>query len=270
MDGRLRGRIVGNVMRTHATNTLLAVSCLLASGCGQDLDVGSDVLWSSRFEGDSFAEWTPIPFGFGNEGAVAPNTLEVSSERAHQGTYSAKLTVSGTATNTQGIGASLVQNGGLPTQAYYSAWYYLPQSVTVGYYWVIMKFRAGLGNPPAQGELFDVNFTSPSAGVMSLRVYDHRSSDLPLSVRQPPDVPVNTWFQLEAFYRDASDSTGRFTLWLNGQQILDWQGATGLTSWVAWDVVSVGEDLFPEPAILYVDDCAISQTRVGPTGLLAK
>jgi len=135
---------------------------------------------------------------------------------------------------------------------------------------VIMKVRAELGNPPTQAELFDVNLTNPSAGKMSLRVYDHRSRDLPLSVPETPDVPVNAWFQLEAFYRDANDSTGRLTLWLDGQQILDWQGATGLTSWVAWDVVSVGEDLFPEPAILYVDDCAISQTRVGPTGLLAK
>jgi hypothetical protein len=249
----------------------LALSGLLSLGCGQDLDVGSDVLWSSRFEGGNFAEWSPVPFGFGNSGETAPNTIEVSNERTHLGSsYAAKMTVSGTATNTQGIGASLVQNGGLPTQAYYSAWYYLPQSVTVGYYWVIMKFRAALGNPPTQAELFDVNFTSPSAGKMSLRVYDHRNGDLPLSVPQPPDVPVNTWFQLEAFYRDASDSTGRFTLWLNGQTILDWQGATGLTSWVAWDVVSVGEALFPEPAILYVDDCAVSRTRVGPTGLLAK
>lgn len=269
MDRRLRGRLVGNAMRTRAT--LLALSGLLSLGCGQDLDVGSDVLWSSRFEGGNFAEWSPVPFGFGNSGETAPNTIEVSNERTHLGSsYAAKMTVSGTATNTQGIGASLVQNGGLPTQAYYSAWYYLPQSVTVGYYWVIMKFRAALGNPPTQAELFDVNFTSPSAGKMSLRVYDHRNGDLPLSVPQPPDVPVNTWFQLEAFYRDASDSTGRFTLWLNGQTILDWQGATGLTSWVAWDVVSVGEALFPEPAILYVDDCAVSRTRVGPTGLLAK
>jgi hypothetical protein len=275
MDGRLRGRIVGNVMRTHATNTLLAVSCLLASGCGQDLDVGSDVLWSSRFEGGNFAEWTPVPFGFGNESATAPNTIEVSSERAHRGTYAAKLTASGTATNPQGIGASLVQNGGLPSQAYYSAWYYLPQSVTVGYYWVIMKVRAELGNPPTQKELFDVNLTNPSAGKMSLRVFDNRDppygGDLPLDVPNfPPDVPVNTWFQLEAFYRDASDSTGRLTLWLDGVQILDWQGPTGLTSWVAWDVVSVGWGLLPEPAILYVDDCAVSRTRVGPAGLLAE
>ena len=270
MDGRLRGRIVGNLMRTYVANTVLAVSCLLTPGCGRDLDVGSDVLWSSRFEGGNFAEWTSDAFVSRSESAAAPNTIGVSSERAHQGTYAAKLTVSGTATNTQGIGASLVQNGSLPTQAYYSSWYYLPQSVTVGYYWVIMKFRAALGNPPTQAELFDVNFTSPSAGKMSLRVYDHRNGDLPLSVPQPPDVPVNTWFQLEAFYRDANDSTGRFTLWLDGLQIVDLPGSTGLTPWVAWDVVSVGEALFPEPAILYVDDCAISRTRVGTTGLLTE
>jgi hypothetical protein len=138
-----------------------------------------------------------------------------------------------------------------------------------------MKFRAELGNPPSQKELFDVNLTNPSAGKMSLRVFDNRDApyggNLPLEVpNSPPEIPVNTWFQLEAFYRDASDSTGRFTLWLNGQPILDWQGATGLTSWVAWDVVSVGEALLPEPAILYIDDCAISRTRVGPTGLLAE
>ena len=269
MDGCLRGRLVGNLMRTYLASALLAVSVLLASGCGQNLDVGSDVLWSSRFEGGSFAEWTSLPFGFGNFSATAPNAIEVSNERAHQGTYAAKLTASGTATNTQGIGSSLVQNGGLPTEAYYSAWYYLPQSVTVAYYWVIMKFRAALGNPPTQNELFDVNLTNPSAGKMSLRVYDHRSRDLPLDVPEPV-VTVGAWFQLEAFYRDASDATGRFTIWLDGQQILDLQGATGLTSWVAWDVVSVGEALFPEPAILYVDDCAISRTRVSPTGLLAK
>jgi len=262
-------------MRTYVANTLLAVSCLLTPDCGRDLDVGSDVLWSSRFEGGNFAEWTPVPFGFGNESATAPNTIEVSSERAHQGTYAAKLTVSGTATNPGGIGSSLVQNGGLPIQAYYSAWYYLPQSVTVGVYWVIMKFRAALGDPPIQGELFDVNLTSPSAGVMSLRLYDHRNGDLPVldasaDASAPPAVPVNAWFQLEAFYRDADDSTGHLTLWLNGKQILDWQGATGLTTWVAWDVVSVGDKLTPEPAILYVDDCAVSRTRVGPAGLLAE
>jgi hypothetical protein len=264
-------------MRANLTSkrSFFVVACLaLAPGCGQELDVGSDVSWTARFEGDNLAEWSPVPFGFGSASAVPPNTIEVSSNPVsnpgHPGNFAAKLTVSGTVDNTQGNGASMVQNGGLPTQAYYSAWYYLPQSVSVGTYWVIMKFRAVLGDPPAEGELFDVNLTSPSVGTMSLRLYDHTiGADRPLDV-PAPGIPVNDWFQLEAFYRDANDSTGRLTLWLDDLQILDWQGPTGLTSWVAWDVVSVGDNLAPEPAILYVDDCAISNTRIGTTGLIAK
>jgi len=97
-----------------------------------------------------------------------------------------------------GIGSSLVQNGGLPIQAYYSAWYYLPQSVTVGVYWVIMKFRAALGDPPTQGELFDVNLTSPSAGVMSLRLTTIEMATcrcwMHLRMHLRHRGPVNAWF----------------------------------------------------------------------------
>jgi hypothetical protein len=104
---------------------------------------------------------------------------------------------------------------------------------------------------------------------MSLRLYDHRNGDRSLDVADPI-VPVDEWFQIEAFYRQAGDSTGRLTLWLDGQQILDLPGATGPTAWTAWDVGSVGEDLTPATALLYVDDCAISNTRVGKTGVIAK
>ena len=261
----------------------MAVSWLvLPSGCGQNLDVGSDILWTSRFEvgGNSFPEWTPVPFGFGSASPVPtpnepnmPNTVEVSSEQGHHSNFAAKLTVSGTADNTAGIGASLVQNGGLPDEAYYSAWYYLPQSVSVGYYWVIMKFRfrSVPDDPNTAGELFDVNLTNPSSGVMSLRLYDHQTPpNQPQPKVSPKSVSVNAWFQLEAFYRAASDNTGQLTLWLDGEQILDLPGPTGPAGWVAWDVVSVGYNLTPEPAVLYVDDCAISRTRIGLNGLLSE
>jgi len=265
-------------MRPNATSkrSWLAVWCLaLASGCGQDLNVGSDVLFTSRFEygGSSFPEWRSVGGG-ANAYTPAGDTIEVSSDEFHPpGKFAAKLTVTGTAGNTAGNGASFVLNGGLPSQAYYSSWYYLPSYVTVGLYWVIMKFRMSdlAGNP---AELFDVNLKNANGG-MSLRVWDHQTgTDLPLvgtdASTDGPNIPVEEWFQLEAFYRDAFDNSGRFTLWLDGQKIVDYPGATGPTPWVAWDVVSVGDNLTPEPAILYVDDCAISKSRVGPTGLIAK
>ena len=262
-------------MKPYATRKrlFLAVSCLvLVSGCGQNLDVGSDMLWTSRFEGGTFDEWTSVPGG-GYGAFPPPNNVVVSSEWAHQGKYSAKLTITAPADNPQGYGASLVRQGNLPLQAYYSAWYYLPSTVSVGMYWVIMKLRlrTAVDDPTTEDELFDVNLKNLPNGDMSLRLYDHNlRGDRSLDVADPI-VPVgdNEGFQIEALYRgDPVD--GRLTLWLDGKEILNYQGATGPTEWVAWDVVSVGEDLTPATALLYVDDCAISNTRVGPRGVIAK
>lgn len=240
----------------------------LLAGCGQSMDVGSDVLWTARFEGNNFLEWTSVPGG-----GVSPpsnlSTMAVSSEHAHQGNYSANLTIYAPADMTQG-NASFVRSGNLPIQAYYSAWYYLPRSVTVGVYWVIMKFRLRtvVDDPTTDEELFDVNLKSLNDGGMSLRLYVHQGlggGDWPLQIVDPV-VPVGDWFQLEAFYRVASDNSGRLTLWLDGKQIVDKIGPTGSTPWAAWDVVSVAEVLNPETATIFIDDCAISRTRIGPTG----
>ena len=34
-------------------------------------------------------------------------------------------------------------------------------------------------------------------------------------------MPVGQWFQVEAFYRNTQDTTGRLTFWLDGRQIVD-------------------------------------------------
>jgi hypothetical protein len=253
-----------------ASSLLRAIPLLfLLAGCSQSMDMGSDVLWTARFEGNNFLEWTSVAGG----GYSPPSNLgsmTVSNERAHQGTYSANLTVYAPADTTQG-NASFVRSGNLPMQAYYSAWYYLPRSVTVGVYWVIMKFRLRnvVDDPSTENELFDVNLKSLNDGGMSLRLYVHQGpvsgGDWPLQIVDPV-VPVGDWFQIEAFYRVAADSSGRLTLWLDGKQILDRVGPTGPTPWVAWDVVSVAEVLSPETATIFIDDCAISNSRVGPTG----
>jgi hypothetical protein len=284
---------MGDLMKPDAIDgkslVVLGLYLALASGCGRDLDVGSDILWTARFEGNNFDEWKRAGGDRGDQ-ALAPNTIEVSSDISHlPGSFAAKLTASGTANNTQGFGASLVRDGNQPTEAYYSAWYYLPQSISVGLYWVIMKFRyhSVAGDPTTGAELFDVNLSSQKSGEMSLRVYDHGAGsagsagsdggagsgghDLPLlsTVKATPKISVGKeWFQIEVFYRNAAD--GRFTLWLDGQEIIDTSESTGSDGWLAWDVVSVGYNLSPEPAVLYVDDCAISRTRVGPSGLLSE
>ena len=89
-------------------------------------------------------------------------------------------------------------------------------------------------------------------------------------VSPAPVVPVSVWFQLEAFYRNAQDDSGRLTIWLDGRTVADVNGPMAPTPWVEWDVVNVGENLTPSAAVVAIDDCAITLSRVGPTGVISE
>jgi hypothetical protein len=248
----------------------LAAVGLPAAGCSADIDVGSDVLWAALFEGNNFDEWTGVPGG-SVQAFPAANIIEVSGERAHRGGYAAKLTINAGGDGIQET-SLLSRAGDLPIEAYYSAWYYFPRTVAVGSYWVIFKFRMRqvADDETSAGELLDLDLANLPTGEMTLQLYDHRAaSDLPLDVPSPV-VPVASWFHIEAYYRNAPDATGRVTFWLDGRQIVDLAGPVAPSPWVEWNASSVGENLNPSMAILYIDDCAVSRTRVGPTGVIAR
>jgi hypothetical protein len=244
----------------------LVLALVMTSGCGQRLDVGSDLLWTALFEGANFDEWTAD----GNGGAQAfpapPNVIEIAGERVRHGGQAAKLTVDSPDGNSHGS-AALSRYGALPVEAYYSAWYYLPRTVTVGNYWVIFKFRQQ--DQSTMDELYDLDLINLQSGEMSLQLYDHRRGAVVDFDMPDPVVPVGQWFQIEAFYRNAQDATGRVTFWLDGRPIVDIRNqAMAPTPWVEWNVCSIGENLNPSTAVLYVDDCAVSRSRVGPAGTI--
>jgi hypothetical protein len=171
------------------TTVVLAMLAVTAAGCAE-LDVGSDVLWTARFETGSFSEWTGVGGGAVETFPTPPNTAEVSNERAHRGGSAAKLTI--TANNGDSRQTTqLTRAGGLPADGYYSAWYYLPVSVDVGTYWVIFKFRTrdNPSDPATAAERFDLDLTNMPSGEMTLRLYDHRASDVPLAISDRQLVP---------------------------------------------------------------------------------
>jgi hypothetical protein len=249
---------------------ILIVGVGLAAGglpaCGGNIDVGSDVLWTARFEGGTFDEWINAPGG-GAGTSSATGSIAVSGEHAHAGLLAAKLLVEAPfGGGAQSAGMS--RRGDLPPEGYYSAWYYLPQMVHVGLYWVIFKFRrrAVVDDQASEGELFDLDLANAN-GEMTLQLFDHRVGALvPLQVAELV-VPVGVWFQIEAYYRNASDSTGALAIWFDGEAVLDLEGvATSPTSWIEWDVLSLANELTPTGATILVDDCAMSRRRVGPGG----
>jgi hypothetical protein len=245
----------------------LHVAAAAGGGCGPRLDVGSDVLWTGLFEGASFDEWTADGGGAALAFPEPPNLIEISSERVHRGSYAAKLTIDAPEGGARGS-AVLARSGDvLPPQAYYSAWYYLPRSITVGMYWVILKFRPQ--DQATMNELYDLDLINLPTGEMSLQLYDHRSGVVELDVPSPL-VPVARWFHIEAFYRNAQDGTGHLTVWLDGRQIVDIADEPMPTPLVEWNACSIGQDLTPGMAVLYVDDAAVSRTRVGPDGVIAQ
>jgi hypothetical protein len=245
-----------------------ALAALASGGCGPRLDVGSDLLWTGLFEAGNFDEWS----GDGNGAAWAfpspPGIVEPTSERVRSGHGAAKLTVDAPAGGGQTSAVLSRAGGSLPEAAYYSAWYYLQRTIAVGTYWVILKFRAQ--DATTMDELFDLDLVNLDTGEMSLQLYDHRGAGAVLPLDAPaPVVPVSRWFQIEAFYRNAQDDTGRLTFWLDGRQIVDIAGRSmAPTPWVEWNACSIAEDLTPSTAVLYVDDCAVSRSRVGPNGII--
>ena len=238
------------------------------------MDLGSNVVWTAQFEGGSFAEWTGQPGGGANAVPSPPNTIQVSTTQAHHGRYAAQLTIDTTGGAQQNAGLNL--RGGLPQAGYYSAWYYIPHSVTVGTFWLIFKFRerTAVDDEHSDVELFDVGLVNTPAGELAVSLFDHRMT-APFPQPTPaPVVPVSAWFQIEAFYRNAPDASGRLTIWLfdetrGSRQIYDVSGPMAPNSWVEWDAVNVGENLTPAPTVLDIDDCAVSLSRVGATGVIA-
>src|SRR3954467_7573421 len=75
------------VLRSLARRACFALALLGSAsmlGCGQQLDVGSDVLWTARFESGDLSEWMTVSGG-GAAAFPAPNVVDVSNGQVRRG-----------------------------------------------------------------------------------------------------------------------------------------------------------------------------------------
>jgi len=244
--------------------TLLLVAAALC-GCETRLDLGSQILWSAHHETGDFMEWSGDSQG-GSAADPPTTTTAVTTEFAHGGSHAVKLTNAAVgAYDTSRVWRQAVY----PAEAYYSAWYYLPQAYTATASWTIMQFRAPAAQDPSViSYLLDVDLRSLPGGEMILSIYDHR----PEYLRSPTPpvavfVPVGRWFHVEGLFRNTADDRGRFSLWLDGQLNYDIQRPFGLNTVVYWSPCSSSYDFTPSDAAIYVDDAAISVVRLTPDGV---
>jgi hypothetical protein len=245
----------------------LSQLAVAASACAPTLDVGSDVMWATDHESGGLDDWYAAPGG-GLLRDNADSTVLPVEGPAHSGRYSLELT---DLAMSDTVGPGIYRELQAPPDAYYSAWYYVPRLYQTNSQWTIQKFQSRSDTDPEQiGHGHDLNLRTLPGGQVVLYVFSHDPAYLQAPLADPPAfVPIETWFQIEVFYRPRTDETGQISVWLDDRLVYDLRDRrTAGSDDVLWTPCNIGEDIQPAPPRLYLDDAAISLVRVTRDGTL--
>ena len=153
----------------------------------------------------------------------------------------------------------LYRNQPSPPQGYYSAWFYVPSTITVGSWLSLTHFSgSATGDGKNLSAIWDVNLYPLPGGGLAAQLYGY-ASKVNTAQTIPVLFPLDTWVQLEVYLSKATGPTGEVTVWQDGVQILQHAGvATAANDWVQWDAGGAAPSVFPSPSYIYMDDAAIS------------
>jgi hypothetical protein len=195
----------------------------------------------------------------------AADSVSVTTEVAHSGRHALKLTNPG-ASGMKETGMELFRVIGPVDDAFYSAWFMLPLDFDFDYILTIARLRSRNGD----GGLFngeELQLRSLPTGGYLLQVFNNNSAFLREPLPEvPPHLDAGKWSQLEARYQPVG---GRLRVWLNGRLVYDLSGRPDPASNdLVFSICNTGEKFSPAPLVLFVDDVAVSLSRVGPNGKL--
>jgi hypothetical protein len=233
-------------------------------------------VWQEGFEDLSFDGGVTIT-------GLAWPTL---STRAHTGRYGAALCVLGANGLVVPTAVRLTYNArgraqpddpnNLPDEAYYSAYYYLPQTI-VTEWWNLMQWkRSALLSDGNQTRRMTYSLSGAYAQgnlylTLRSRVNEQGQFVEPGKILAvaPQPLPIGSWVQLECFYRWAKTPTGRITCWQNGTQLWDIENVitefdTEYRSYPRqWTVNNEIGLSSPTNHVVFVDDFAVRTQPLG-------
>lgn len=229
----------------------------------------ADILWKEDHEGSKLS-WD----GTGEPWATGNYSYGVVSSPAHSGTKAIYSTID-TSAGASGVRWAQRQvTGGaiLPTEAYYSSWVYFPEVFDSDWY-MLMQWKTETDHC-CSNPMYSVNLDRDGN---KLRAHLHSFVDVngefspngSYADVAPITFPTGQWVHLEAYYRwDKSLTGGAVTVWQDGVEIL---GITGKRTQTdveygsyprQWAVNAYGENLNPNPHTMFIDDAAISRSRL--------
>lgn len=249
---------------TRLHSLALAVT-LSASACSDPLALGNDLVWTADQERGDLTQWTAD--GSGDTHLPTDSSIEVSTEAAHRGAHAIKL-VNPAAWSNQDEGPELFHDAGVLDDAYYSAWFLLPKDYHLEPQMTLMRLRSrdADGSELFNGE--ELQLRSLPVGGYVLQIFSNNAGFLLEPLADPaPRIEAGRWFQLEARYEP--QSSGRLRVWLDGVLVYDLDGRPGAAgAQMVLGICNVAEAAEPAPLVLFVDDAAVSLSRVSVSGQL--
>lgn len=230
------------------------------------------VVWSAGMETGDISEWGP--HSSQDSGSCSRS---VTTELAHSGTHSLKLTIdttNGKAACRQHRNKEAVSGN----TYYYSAWYYYPTvffPVKEQYNVFQFKSHGTMYPSPKPQPFWSIEATqSPLTFALNWKGGDVSDTDgirgpyanstvSQKEYRSTTQVPIGRWFQIEAYLVQSGQFTGTLTVWIDGTLVWDFQDVR--TKWPGgdqrWSVNNYSNSLDPPVYTAFIDDAQISTTK---------
>lgn len=240
----------------------LAITQLMASPGTALFRSRGQILWSADHETGNLSQW------YADEGGGVFNTgtgeAAISDVVAHSGRYAIAMTISDADRQVQAV--RVFRWGENPMEAYYSAWYFFPQRFEPAQWWNVFQFKSPDAGGTSQS-MWSLNVGNLENGEMILYLWDALNQQTHANEMIVGTIPVGQWVHIEAFYRRATDRSGRIAIWKDSTKLYDLDGVqTAASDEVQWSLANYTDQITPSTVTIYADDAAISTTRIGPRG----
>jgi hypothetical protein len=155
-----------------------------------------------------------------------------------------------------------VREGGLPAEAYYGAWYFIPSGTSNPDNWNLFHFVGGVPGTRLDA-LWDVSLSVTADGKLAAYILDSKQAR---AYRQTSVVamPTERWVHLEFYLKRAADRTGQVALYQDDVELIrvtDVVTDDSGDDFGQWYVGNLALALNPPSTSVYVDDVTVRLSR---------
>lgn len=236
-------------------------------------------LYYADVETGDLSQWTgdrSPQTGWRLGGVWLSGSAQASASRdyAHSGSYSVALTVDGSG-GARMARRGLPDNPSLPDDAYYSAWYYFPYTFDVHQFNNVFQWKRAFDN--TSQPVYSVNIYNRSDGSLYFLLNDkvgddggYKTSGWGNQASASINIPIGQWVHLECRFRWSTNPDGQVQCWQDGVELWNIQNViTDLDKGDIehprqWAVNNYSNGMDPSRVTFYIDDAAISTSRLGP------